>query len=42
MNEIRLRPVEIAILVAIAAICIAAPFYGSRLALYNLTIIALY
>ena len=42
MKEIRLRPVEIAILVAIAAICIAAPFYGSRLALYNLTIIALY
>jgi len=42
VKEIRLRPVEIAILVAIAAICIAAPFYGSRLALYNLTIIALY
>jgi len=37
-----LRPAEAAALVLIAAICVAAPFYGSRLVTYNLTVIALY
>jgi branched-chain amino acid transport system permease protein len=42
MKDIRLRPVELAVLLALVLICVWATFLGSRLTLYNLTIIALY
>jgi branched-chain amino acid transport system permease protein len=42
VKDLKLRPVEIAILLLVATMCMAAPFFGSRLTLYNLTIIALY
>ena len=41
MKDIKLRPIEIAVLLCLVAICVAATFLGSRLTLYNLTIIAL-
>jgi branched-chain amino acid transport system permease protein len=37
-----LRPAEAIVLVLIVAVCVAAPLYGSRLIIYNLTVIALY
>jgi branched-chain amino acid transport system permease protein len=42
VKDIKLRPVEIGVLLFMAALCIYSSFYGSRLMLYNLTIIALY
>ncbi|MFI4994609.1 MAG: branched-chain amino acid ABC transporter permease [Hyphomicrobiales bacterium] len=42
MKQARLRTIEVVVLALIALICIAAPFTGSRMAMYNLTIIALY
>ena len=41
MRELRLGTLEIATLALIAAIVVWAAFFGSRLALYDLTIIAL-
>ncbi len=42
MKDIKLRPIEIAVLLCLVATCVAATFLGSRLTLYNLTIIALF
>jgi len=42
VKQAKVRPIEIAVLLLIALICLAAALGGSRLAIYNLTIIALY
>ncbi len=42
MRETSLRRTEAVVLVAIIAICLLTPIFGSRLMIYNLTIIALY
>ena len=42
MKDIKLRPVEIAMLALLVAACLWASFLGSRLTVYNLSIIALY
>jgi branched-chain amino acid transport system permease protein len=42
VSETRLTRVESIVLALIIAACVAAPFLGSRLVIYNLTIIALY
>lgn len=42
MKAALLRPAEAITLVLIAVICVAAPLYGSRLEMYNLTVIAIY
>ena len=41
MKAALLRPAEAVMLALVSVICIAAPFYGSRLVTYNLTVIAI-
>ena len=42
MKAAQLRPVEAVVLALIVAVCVATPLTGSRLAVYSLTVIALY